>query len=215
LAIDSWRTLWAWGTGDSGQLGFEAVGLTAKRWIPERVPGGTHLTGVAGGKWHTVVARADGAVLTTGWDDVGQLGLGPISNVWSLTAIPGFSIAPNAWLLTDADEDGLSAWTESLLGLDPLDGDTNHNGVADGVELDATGLDPLNPDSDADGLTNSVEMDRGTDPFRVDSDGDGVANGADAFPLDPTRSTAPDPDPSDTTAPVITLIDPTNAQLVP
>lgn len=54
----------------------------------------------------------------------------------------------------------------------------------------------------------------GTDPFNPDTDGDTVNDGTDAFPLDPTRSTAPSPDPEDTTPPTITLTEPTSATLV-
>jgi len=54
----------------------------------------------------------------------------------------------------------------------------------------------------------------GSDPFIADTDGDGHADGADAFPIDPTRWQAPAPTPGDTTPPVITLAEPTNAVLV-
>jgi hypothetical protein len=67
---------------------------------------------------------------------------------------------------------------------------------------------------DGDGVTNALERQRGTDPFRVDTDGDSVNDNADAFPLDPTRSTAPSPTPGDTTPPVIILILPTGAILI-
>ena len=67
---------------------------------------------------------------------------------------------------------------------------------------------------DGDGVTNAVEAIRGTDPFRVDTDEDGVNDGTDAFPLDPTRSQAPPPDPNDHTPPVINLVEPTNATLI-
>jgi hypothetical protein len=55
----------------------------------------------------------------------------------------------------------------------------------------------------------------GTDPFRADSDGDAYTDAVDAFPLDPTRHTAPSSNPSDTTPPVITLTQPVSACLVP
>ena len=52
----------------------------------------------------------------------------------------------------------------------------------------------------------------GTNPFVADTDGDTVLDGADAFPLDPTRSTAPAPTPGDTTPPTITLTAPVSAR---
>ena len=62
---------------------------------------------------------------------------------------------------------------------------------------------------------NWIEQATGTDPFRADSDGDSVSDGADAFPLDPTRSMAPSSNPSDTTPPLVTLKAPVSARLVP
>jgi len=74
----------------------------------------------------------------------------------------------------------------------------------------------LNLDSDGDGLTNLAESQKGTDSDDPDTDSDGVPDGLDAFPLDPNRSELePVPNPSDTTPPVIQLLQPKNATLVP
>jgi hypothetical protein len=54
----------------------------------------------------------------------------------------------------------------------------------------------------------------GTDPFRADTDGDGHPDGEDLYPLDPTRWEGPPATPGDTTAPLVTLTEPTNATLV-
>jgi alpha-tubulin suppressor-like RCC1 family protein len=215
LALDASRVIWGWGDGQDGQLAMDPFSLW-QRWVAERLPGGTDIARTAAGLWHTVVERADGTVLVTGNGPSGQLGLGTMpTKVTAFTSIPTFALASNAWLLTDGDQDGLAAWTEYLLGLDPLNPDTNGNGIADGVEAQAGDLDGLNPDSDGDGLANWEETARGTDPFRADSDGDGVIDGLDAFPLDPTRWDAPPNDPTDTTPPTITLTSPTNAVPVP
>lgn len=67
----------------------------------------------------------------------------------------------------------------------------------------------LNLDSDHDGLSNFAEMVLGTDPYNRDTDGDGVSDGTDFAPLDPNRWDPPNP--NDTTAPVIQLLEPITA----
>jgi hypothetical protein len=68
-------------------------------------------------------------------------------------------------------------------------------------------------DSDGDGSSNFQELAIGTDPYNPDTDGDGVSDSVDPFPLDPNRW---DPiDPNDTTMPVIQLLEPINAVLLP
>ena len=57
---------------------------------------------------------------------------------------------------------------ESVLGLDPLNSDTDGDGMQDGAEQN-DGLDPVNPDDanddqDMDGRTNLEEALAGTDP---------------------------------------------------
>jgi hypothetical protein len=111
----------------------------------------------------------------------------------------------------DADGDGLSTYQEGLWGTNPEDADTNDDGISDGLEV-ALGFSPTSMDVDGDGLGNTQEIQGGTDPVRADTDGDGVRDGADAFPLDPTRSVMNDPTPG--TPPLITLQEPTNAQLL-
>ena len=43
----------------------------------------------------------------------------------------------------------------------------------------STGTDPLDPDSDDDGLLHGLEIDVGADPLEPDGDGDGVLDGLD------------------------------------
>ena len=75
----------------------------------------------------------------------------------------------------DADEDGLTDTGEYEAGTDPLNTDTDGDGLSDG---DETATDPLNPDTDGDGLTDFDELngDPATDPANPDSDGDGLSD---------------------------------------
>ncbi len=117
-----------------------------------------------------------------------------------------------AWAVaSDGDRDGLTFLEEFRFGTSPTDPDSNDDGLLDGTAVDS-GVSPSNTDSDGDGLTNAQELTKGTDPFQFDTDGDGVGDAADCFPLDATR-TCPSPTTGDVTPPVITLTEPTNAQI--
>lgn len=65
-------------------------------------------------------------------------------------------------------------------GTDPLDSDTDNDGMPDGWEV-KYGLNPLSDDSaaddDNDGLSNYEEYTGGTDPQNPDTDGDGMPDG--------------------------------------
>jgi hypothetical protein len=113
----------------------------------------------------------------------------------------------------DPDDDGLDNAAEWEAGTDAWTADTNGDGILDGAAV-RSGRSGTNPDMDDDGVPNTVERQRGTDPFNPDTDGDLSGDGADCFPLDPTRWECPAPTPGDTTPPVITLTEPTNATLI-
>lgn len=124
--------------------------------------------------------------------------------------------------LADFDNDGLGNLAEVNIWTDPLNADTDGDGVIDGVEeansgnpLSNTDGDPLySGDSDGDGLSDAAEARMGTSPTLWDSDGDGIGDGADAFPLDPERHAFPAADPSDQAGPLVTLDFPTNSTFV-
>jgi Regulator of chromosome condensation (RCC1) repeat/Bacterial TSP3 repeat len=125
----------------------------------------------------------------------------------------GFSVGSGGAGDDDPDGDGLTTAQEWALGTDPLDADTNDDGISDGIAVQS-GISATDLDMDHDGVLNAAEIQGGTDPFRADTDGDGVNDGADCYPLDPARSTCPPPDPNDHTPPTITLSEPTNAVLI-
>jgi hypothetical protein len=77
----------------------------------------------------------------------------------------------------DSDHDGLSDLMEELLGTDPLDADTDDDGLSDGDEVNIYGTLPNNPDSDGDGLPDGLEVGRVTKVLGPDGLEDGVADG--------------------------------------
>ncbi len=94
--------------------------------------------------------------------------------------------------LLDSDGDGLLDDDESLYGTDPLNPDTDEDGLSDGEEVLTHKTDPLNPDSDYDMLTDGAEvLTYSTDPMDADTDDGGVSDGHEVIedytdPLDGT-----------------------------
>lgn len=106
----------------------------------------------------------------------------------------------------DDDNDGLSDQMESQLGTDPLNADSDGDGLTDLTELTLPMLqprqfangspyvyqasDPLQADTDGDGLTDGDEVKtRGTNPVASDTDGDGMTDGQEVSQgLDPTEA---------------------------
>lgn len=71
-------------------------------------------------------------------------------------------------------------------GTDPLDADTDGDGLSDGDEVCLHRTNPLRADSDGDGLSDMRELALGTDPMSPDTDGDGLLDGWEAaHGLDP------------------------------
>ncbi|TXT55439.1 MAG: exported protein of unknown function [Candidatus Thorarchaeota archaeon] len=81
----------------------------------------------------------------------------------------------------DYDEDGIDDISEwETYGTDPLDQDSDSDGMTDGWEVDY-GLNPLSNDAsgdkDEDGLSNYNEYALGADPTCIDSDYDAMTDG--------------------------------------
>jgi len=102
----------------------------------------------------------------------------------------------------DTDCDGLGDLEEYILGISPLQPDSDGDGMNDGWERRymGAGFDPtvdnaadsnpsndIDADPDGDGLENGEECEWGTDPGDPDTDGDGINDGAEvAQNSDPT-----------------------------
>jgi len=79
----------------------------------------------------------------------------------------------------DPDDDGLSTCEEEILGTDPLNADSDGDGLKDGEEIQKYNTDPLNADSDGDGLNDGEEVHSyKTSPIKADTDGDTLSDGA-------------------------------------
>jgi hypothetical protein len=94
--------------------------------------------------------------------------------------------------VADSDGDGLTDEEEAIIGTDPLNPDTDGDGVGDGIEYrlatPGSEFDPLVPgtfeacanitdltvDHDLDGLNDCEEAVLRTDPYLADSDRDGI-----------------------------------------
>lgn len=75
----------------------------------------------------------------------------------------------------DPDEDGLSTCEEEKIGTDPLNADTDGDGLKDGEEMQKYNSDPLKADSDGDGLKDGEEVNiYKTSPTKADTDDDGL-----------------------------------------
>jgi len=82
-------------------------------------------------------------------------------------------------LNSDSDGDGLSDGSEIYFHTtDPRAADSDSDELTDGAEINIHGTDPRDPDSDNDGLKDGEEVTVYlTDPLNRDTDGDGFSDG--------------------------------------
>lgn len=207
LGLKSDGTMWAWGDNAYGELGNGNV--TNVQNTPVQVLGLTRAVSIAAGSNFSLALTDDGSVWAWGYNNSGQLGKGDDQDSILAGDVSRLGESPD-----DPDGDGLPTWLEIQLGSNPFVFDSNGDGIGDGAAYQS-GYSLTNDDMDGDGLTNAQEAALGTNPLKWDTDGDGISDGEDAFPLDPTRWAAPASDPMDSTAPTITLDEPTNATSLP
>lgn len=93
LALTARGRVLAWGRNDSGQLG---TGDTRVRLVPAwvRLPGGTRVTAIATGMFHSLAATSSGRVLAWGYNVFGQLGVGLVGT--SKSDLPVWAGLPKA-----------------------------------------------------------------------------------------------------------------------
>ena len=99
----------------------------------------------------------------------------------------------------DTDNDGLNDGAEIALGSFPLLADSDGDTLDDGVEVNEHHTDPLSRDSDNDQLSDAAELQQHqTDPLLEDTDSDGLFDGAELIAnTDPLDSDSDDDDLSD------------------
>jgi alpha-tubulin suppressor-like RCC1 family protein len=202
--------VYATGWNAYGQVG---DGTLERRLSPVPIFSPDRVVSIGAGSNHSIALDSLGRVFTWGQNSWGQLGLGHTTNQADPTLVTAIPAADQTWLEGDPDGDNLKTAEEIPLGGDPLDPDTNDDGLLDGAAARA-GLSLTSLDMDGDGVANSVELAAGTDPFRADTDGDLVADGTDCYPLDSLRAECAAPQPGDVIPPVITLTLPPNAVLL-
>jgi len=132
------------------------------------------VTAVGAGQYHTLARTSGGEIVCWGDNAYGQ----------SETNLPGVPVR----YLGGGVSYSLALAGHRPLFTDPLDADTDGDGMPDGWEAGHGGFDPLavqadgthgaGDDPDGDGLDNAVESGCGTDPSDGDTDGDLVQDGA-------------------------------------
>jgi hypothetical protein len=112
----------------------------------------------------------------------------------------------------DSDSDSLTDAQEEYYGTDPLNADSDNDGINDFRELVDFGTDPLNPDTDDDGINDFNEIFvYETDPLNIDTDADLLYDGGELLYLtDPLNPDTDDEGLTDGDEVYFTLTDATN-----
>ncbi len=109
-------------------------------------------------------------------------------STYGLDAQDNGSINTNNGAIGDPDNDNLVNSNEYTLGTNPVNPDTDGDGLTDGYEVNTSLTDPLLWDTDGDRLNDGDEVNiHGTNPLLPDTDGDGEDDFLEIFQgTDPT-----------------------------
>ena len=165
----------------------------------------TNAVAVAAGRLHSLVLLDDGSVVAWGYNEFGQTDVPTsVTNVVAVAAgdyhnfilrLQGDPLNP------DTDGDGINDGVEVGLGLDPVvsnvGSDLDGDGLGDLEEVNDYATNPLNPDSDGDTISDGDEASYGLNPLvsntGSDLDGDGLFD-VDEVNIYETDPTEPDSD---------------------
>jgi hypothetical protein len=114
------------------------------------------------------------------WGDYSMMSVDPVDDCtfwytqeyYSANSSAGWKTRIGSFKLAECDDDndGLTNMEEAMIGTDPLNPDTDGDGLSDGQEVNQYATDPLNADSDGDFLGDGDEVNvYGSDPNHDDS----------------------------------------------
>ncbi|MEA2828018.1 MAG: hypothetical protein QOG43_2457 [Actinomycetota bacterium] len=90
LALGADGQVRSWGLGNTGQLG-RVPTTSSPATVPALVPNLAGITSIAAGGYHSLAVGAGGVVSTWGWNNLGQLGVGTLTDHASPVVVPGLT----------------------------------------------------------------------------------------------------------------------------
>lgn len=143
-----------------------------------------------------IAGNSEVVAVDLGFDEDGD----SLPNYWEIQYNLDYLDASNQ--LSDPDSDNLNNLAEFTQSTNPVNDDSDEDGLNDGEEVNSQGTNPLESDSDSDGILDGEELNTYfTDPLDSDSDDDGYSDGAEVHQY------GSDPNDADSLPSEITSID--------